>query len=255
MFGVGVNSDDDGLYENYFGDANGNGHWGYVTPESFASGVRVFYDQLANVEDYTINGVLDSGVFLAVNGRPEEELEQLGEQGLRLLPGMSEAETAFWNPVIVTDDDGKATVTIQLPQRSTAWKLRGKGINGESLAGQTEVDLVTKKELFGELKVPLAFTTGDTAEVLVEVHNSLEGARGIDVTLTTTIGEKTTEITRTLDVQGPGIQELAFPVEIGEGDQAEFELGRLQAFYRAASGGHQELRADAGLCRHPLGRR
>ena len=206
--------------------SSGDGQPAFVLPDPQS---QILYEELANVEDYTINGVLDNGRFLAVNGRTEEDLKQLGDQGLRLLPGMSEAETAFWDPVIVTDDDGKATVTIQLPERSTAWKLRGKGINGESLAGQAEVDLVTSKELFGELKLPLAFTAGDTAEVLVEVHNSLDGARGIDVTLTSTIGEKSTEITRTIDVQGPGIHELAFPVEIENGDQAEFELTIVDA--------------------------
>ena len=90
-FGVGVNSSASRMAadENYsagFELLFGDGHWGYVTPESYKNGT-VFLNALANVDDYTVNGVLDSGVFLAVNGRSQEELEQLGEQGLRLLPG------------------------------------------------------------------------------------------------------------------------------------------------------------------------
>jgi tetratricopeptide (TPR) repeat protein len=173
---------------------------------------------------HTFNAVTGRGVFLSLNDRDGDELQALAESGLRLLPGMSDAETAFWDPVIVTDEAGKATVTIKLPERSTAWKLRSKGIDGASLSGQTEVELVTKKDLFGELKLPLAFTAGDKARVLVEVHNSLEGARKIAVTLKSTLGEKATEITRTLDVQGPGISEVSFPVEITGGDSAGFEL-------------------------------
>src|SRR5262249_23949437 len=39
-----------------------------------------------------------------------------------------------------------------------------------------------------------------------------------------TIGEKTTELKKSATVKGIGIEELTFPVEIGTGDTAEFEL-------------------------------
>ena len=171
-----------------------------------------------------LNGVDRFGNYFALNGRDEDELKRLAEEGLRLLPGMANAETAYWNPVIVTDGAGQASVTIKLPERSTAWTLRSKGINGESLAGQTEIEVVTKKDLFGELKLPLAFTEGDSASVLAEVHNSLAGERSIQVTFSATIGERTTEVSRTLEVTGPGVSELSFPIEITEGESIRFGL-------------------------------
>ena len=51
-----------------------------------------------------------------------------------------------------------------MPERSTAWKLLAKGITTETLAGEATDDLAVKKDLFGELKLPLAFTDGDEAE-------------------------------------------------------------------------------------------
>jgi len=173
---------------------------------------------------YGVNGITADGAFIALNGRAEAELAVLMDAGLQLLPGMQEAETAFWDPTIVTGEDGTATVTIKLPNRSTAWQLRSKGIDVASLAGQADVEIITKKPLFGELKLPVAFTDGDESQVLVEVHNALEGARAINVSLKATIGEKSTEINRTLDVQGPGIQELAFPVSIAGGENLQLEL-------------------------------
>jgi alpha-2-macroglobulin len=168
-----------------------------------------------------ING---AGVLLSLNGRSEAELQQLIDNGLTLLPGMADAETGFWEPAIVTGEDGTATITLTMPQRSTAWSLRAKGINGQALAGETAVDLVTKKDLFGEITLPLAFTAGDEARIPIEVHNSLDGARQITVKLTTTIGEKATELTRTIDVEGPGIETVSLPVIIDEGESATFEL-------------------------------
>ena len=214
------------------------GTWG---KQGSARNLDLYFDVPVDLKDVNANGAIDwfdfaqqsstdlngidaSGVFLAINGRSEEELKDLVDTGLTLLPGMANAETAFWDPAVVTGEDGTATVTITMPQRSTAWSLRAKGINENALAGEAAIELVTKKELFGELKLPLAFTAGDTARIPVDVHSSLEGARQITVRLKTTIGEKSTELTRTLDVEGPGIETISYPVAIDEGGTAEFDL-------------------------------
>src|SRR5207302_8758663 len=134
------------------------------------------------------------------------------------------AETGYWNPRIVTDKDGKATLALRLPDRSTAWKLLSRGINHEALAGEAEVEIISKKDLFGEMKAPLAFTVGDRADVLVEVHNSTLKEGTIDVRFKSTIGEKTTELKKTIAVKKIGIEEVSFPVDISAGESAEFEL-------------------------------
>src|SRR5260370_1116445 len=137
---------------------------------------------------------------------------------------MGSAETGYWNPRIVTDTEGKATIALRLPDRSTAWKLLSRGINHEALSGETEVEIVSKKDLFGEMKAPLAFTVGDNADVLVEVHNSTVKEGTIDVRFKATIGDKTTELKKSVAVKKTGIEELSFPVEITGGESAEFEL-------------------------------
>ncbi|TWU42711.1 tetratricopeptide repeat protein [Novipirellula artificiosorum] len=173
----------------------------------------------------SINGITSAGKFVTVNGRGQAEAEQLARsQGLQVLPATAYGETAFWDPVVVTDEQGKATVTITLPERSTAWRLRAKGINHGTLAGEASADVVTKKDLFGELKLPLAFTAGDSVQVPVEIHHSLDDARKVTVKLKATLGDKSTEQTQAVDVEGPAIQKLVFPVEIEAADQAVFEL-------------------------------
>jgi uncharacterized protein YfaS (alpha-2-macroglobulin family) len=173
--------------------------------------------------DVTVNGITKDGRFLALNGREQEEIQQLVEEGVNLLPGMTHAETGFWDPTIVTDVNGKASVIVTMPAKSTSWKVRAKGINDTSLAGHAEESVLTKKDLFAEMKLPTAFTTGDKATVPVEVHNSLEGAREIKVTLQMKIGDKTTSETNTMDVQGPGVSKLEFPVT-ASGESVEFQL-------------------------------
>lgn len=185
---------------------------------------RLILDDVSNSEK-TILGLNLEGELQVVNGLPIAQLEKLAKAGLEILPGRAASETGYWNPTIITDAKGKATVTFKLPVRSTAWMLRSKGVNADALAGQTDVEIITKKDLFGALKTPLAFHSGDKPKVIVEVHNSIvKKGEKIKVTLTSTVGDRTIEVKRTLDSSGPGIQELTIPVDITNGDDVVFEL-------------------------------
>ena len=162
-------------------------------------------------------------VNVALDGKLDEKqagdiAQKLAEAGAVLLPPTGSQETAYWSPALVTDAKGKASVTITLPDRATAWKLLAKGVTVETLAGEGESELVVKKELFGELKLPLAFTDGDEAEIEATVHNDAVEKGPIEVTLKTTIGGKTIEETRTLEA-GKGMHELRFKAKLGRGDQ------------------------------------
>ncbi len=123
-------------------------------------------------------------------------------------------ETAYWNPAIVTGEDGRATITLTVPQRSTAWQLMAKGMTTDTLAGEATGTLVVKKALFGQLKLPLSFTDGDKARVEASIHNGVLTEGRIDVVLATTIGGRTVEERKTLDVKSKGIEDLAFNVEL-----------------------------------------
>ncbi len=214
-------------------------------PNRYRQRIDVFYEQL-NVpgqgvagpgpgvittwdrpmaEDVTINGLTGRGVFLAFNGRDVKKLKALAKnEGVQLLPRMASAETAFWNPRIATDDAGKAQVVLTLPGRSTSWKLRSKAINKSSLGGQASVEILTKKELFAEVRMPSAFTSGDKAVIPVEIHNSLEGKRSIEAALTLTLGDKTVTEKKKVEVDGAGISTIDFAINIDASERAEIKV-------------------------------
>ncbi len=135
------------------------------------------------------------------------------------------AETAYWNPSIVTGPTGTATVSFTLPNRSTAWRLSAVGITVDTLAGEADQPLVVKKELFGQLKLSQQFTDGDRSEVIASIHNDAVEKGAIEVSLKTTIGGKIAEEKKTVAVAAKGICEVAFPVKLeGAGKTALFEL-------------------------------
>ena len=202
-----------------------------IGPMVDGPGPSVLLSDLSNLSsdlfaqnEVTVNGITATGQFLALNGRQDEELRELVGEGLRLLPGMAHSETGFWNPTIVTDDKGVAEIAVTMPTKSTAWKLRTKGINGESLAGQASTEIITRKDLFGEMKLPQAFVVGDTATIPVDIHNSLKGNVSVNVVLRSTFGGTSTEQKKTVDLTKAGIERLYFPVQIPDASNARFEL-------------------------------
>ena len=119
-------------------------------------------------------------------------------------------------------------ITLTLPERSTAWKFLAKGLSTETLAGEATDDLTVKKDLFGEIKLPLAFTDGDTAEIPVTVHNETVEKGPIEVVLRTTIAGRRVEETKTIEVTSKGMHEVSFKAELkrpalpkGEGSEIE----------------------------------
>jgi len=171
---------------------------------------------------------------------------ELNRLGAVLVAGGASQETGYWNPAVLTDAKGQATLELVVPQRTTAWRILAKGITAQTLAGEACADLVVKKTLFGELRLPLAFTEGDEAEVLCTVHNDALDKGPIEVALRTTIGGRTVEEKKTLSVQSKGLHEVGFRVALQppEGGQSAAAAGagspREVAFELSVSAG--ELR-------------
>ena len=140
-------------------------------------------------------------------------IDELDRAGTMLLPHLGPQETGYWNPAVTTGDDGKATVTFTMPERSTAWKLLAKGITADTLCGEATDSLAVKKELFGQLKLPMALVDGDEAQVEASIHNDAVTKGKIEVTLKTTVAGRDVKEKKTIDVTGKGIQKLTFKIK------------------------------------------
>jgi uncharacterized protein YfaS (alpha-2-macroglobulin family)/TolA-binding protein len=119
------------------------------------------------------------------------------------------SSTAYWNPSIVTDREGKATVKITLPDQTTSWKFFLYGVNTEILVGQASHDIQVKKEFFVDLKIPKNLVAGDEPHPLVLVHNHSKDIWTGQVSLSTEVESetKTSSIKVTLP---PGVSEHSF---------------------------------------------
>lgn len=91
-------------------------------------------------------------------------------------------ETGYWNPRIVTDENGKATVTVTLPDSTTEWRFTSRGVTRETLVGETTAGIVTKLPFFADMKTPPVFLEGDKATLLASVQNSSGAEQQVNLT-------------------------------------------------------------------------
>ena len=137
-------------------------------------------------------------------------------------PGEAPIEEAgYWDPAVVTGKDGTAHVRLVIPDRPAAWALVAKGITLDTLAGEAVERLVAKKDFYAELKLPRAFTEGDEALVPVTVHNEAIDQGPIEVALRTSIGGRTIEEKKTVEVKSKGRCEVSFAVVLRSAEKPE----------------------------------
>ncbi len=91
------------------------------------------------------------------------------------------ADTAYWNATVRTDREGKAQVTVTLPDNLTTWRMQAKAITADAHVGRTDVDIVSTLELLVRPVVPRFFIVGDKVTLATLVHNN--STRDLPVTV------------------------------------------------------------------------
>jgi len=85
-------------------------------------------------------------------------------------------ETAFWQTDLVSDEAGKIVFSVTLPDNLTTWELTVRGVDANTLVGETQTELVVSKELQVRPALPRFFTAGDRAEIGALVINTTDAA-------------------------------------------------------------------------------
>ena len=115
---------------------------------------------------------------------PEGEGKGGGGGGPEAGPAVRERfpDTAFWEPFVRTGSDGKATISIPLPDNITTWSLAVKGVTAETLVGEAVTELVATKSLLARPTLPRFLTVGDRASIGAVIHNNSHSNLEVEVT-------------------------------------------------------------------------
>ncbi|MBZ0113717.1 MAG: hypothetical protein K8J08_14725 [Thermoanaerobaculia bacterium] len=84
------------------------------------------------------------------------------------------AETAFWEPHLLTDADGTVRFEFTVPDSVTEWNVWVHGLTRDLRGGSTRVNTKTIKELLVRPYVPRFLREGDQANLRVQVDNAGE---------------------------------------------------------------------------------
>ena len=83
---------------------------------------------------------------------------------------------------MVTDEAGRATITVPLPDNLTTWTVRGVGLSAEAIVGEATSDLVATKPLLIRPVAPRFFVVEDRAQLAANVNNNTDEDLEVEVT-------------------------------------------------------------------------
>lgn len=162
-----------------------------IRPDTMQDMVSFFFGHeynsvfTSNSLDYYFNGEAGKRRMQLAGLRPASKLAQLKPERLvkpktrKLFP-----DTAFWNPVLTTDANGKATARVALPDTLTTWRATARGIAPGNKVGSATLKTIVRKNLILRLAVPRFFTQGDEVVISALVHNYLTSEKKVRVSLT-----------------------------------------------------------------------
>jgi len=107
-----------------------------------------------------------------------------GDEGLGVVEIRQDfPDTAFWRADVRTDENGKAQVTVRLPDNLTTWRMDARAVTQDTRVGQTTMDLVSSKPLLLRPQTPRFFVAGDQVSLGTAIHNNTPGALDVQASL------------------------------------------------------------------------
>ncbi len=92
-------------------------------------------------------------------------------------------ETLFWRPELITDNEGKCSVTVPLADSITTWRLTAGAVNADGNLGGAQSAIRAFQPFFVDMNLPVALTRGDEVSVPIVVYNYLEKSQTVELTL------------------------------------------------------------------------
>jgi len=123
-------------------------------------------------------------------------------------------ETAYWNPTVRTDEEGRAQVSVKLPDTLTTWRLKVKGITAATEVGEARSDIISTLDLLVRPVAPRFFVIGDKATLSAVVHNNTDQALEVEVSLTAE-GLEIQGGAQKVEVPAHGKRKVSWPVTVG----------------------------------------
>ncbi len=92
-------------------------------------------------------------------------------------------DTAYWNPSLITNSDGRGQVTMTLPDSLTTWQVDVRGLTVDTKVGETSTQVVATRPLLVRPVTPRFLVSGDHVQMAAIVNNNTSDRLTVDVQL------------------------------------------------------------------------
>ena len=153
---------------------------------NFAGGVETaLADPSASIDKVEFLSPATEGMGMA-NGKAAR-----GEQGLAPAGGASTTppvrrffpETLLWQPQLLTDADGTASLNVQLADSITTWRMGGSAVALDGRLGSFQHRIRVFQDFFIDIQMPVRMTQNDEISVPVSIFNYLNEPQSIALTV------------------------------------------------------------------------
>ncbi len=118
------------------------------------------------------------GYFKGDLGKEEDGSGQFVEAEVR----SDFRDAIYWNPSVITDENGYATVTVKFPDNLTSWTLTSRVITNDTKVGQQVNTVITRKDLLVRMETPRFLQQDDEVTISTIIHNYLETDKSTKLT-------------------------------------------------------------------------
>jgi alpha-2-macroglobulin len=92
-------------------------------------------------------------------------------------------DTAYWNPSLITNSDGRGQVTMTLPDSLTTWQVDVRGLTVDTRVGETSTQVISTKPLLVRPVTPRFLVSEDHVQMAAIVNNNTAERLTVDVNL------------------------------------------------------------------------
>lgn len=97
-------------------------------------------------------------------------------------------ETMYWNPELLTDENGRASIEIPLADSITTWRVSASAVNGSGSLGSSTVGLKVFQDFFVDIDLPAVLTQNDEINIPIAIYNYLPGRQKVRLVMETSDG-------------------------------------------------------------------
>src|SRR5262249_55349392 len=137
-------------------------------------------------------------------------------------------ETLLWRPQLITDDQGRAVLDLELADSITTWRLSASAVTADGRLGASVSPVKVFQPFFVDLNLPVALTRNDEVSVPVVVYNYLKEPQKVKLTLAEAGWfERQGEAERELELAAGEVRTLSYRLKATRVGKQKLEVAAL----------------------------